>query len=197
MTAQPMPQGCKGKLACLTAERRAVQCIEFGFTLLDLLIVLVILGILAGILIPQYDGMISEARLNEASGELVAGLQYAGNLAVRYQRPFGLRANVGGNWFRVFDKQYKTDPTPHHDSVPPVDTNGVVLNPVDKKWYEKDYDTMETYEGVRITSVPAGNEICFYPDGHCSSSDKTFVLAYAGNQRTITVNGTTGRISVQ
>lgn len=171
--------------------------VQQGFTLVDLLIVILILGVLGVIAIPQFHSMVTEAKLNEATGELVSGLQYAGNLAVRYQRPFGLRANVGGNWFRIFDKQYKTDPHPHHDSVPPVDAKGVVLNPVDKKWYVKDYDTMGTYEGVRITSVPPGNEICFYPDGHCSSSDKTFVLAYGGDQRTITVNGITGRISVQ
>lgn len=149
--------------------------------------------------------MVTETKLNEATGELVSGLQYAGNLAVKYQRPFGLKAleaNVNGNWFRVFDYRYKDDTIPHHDCFPdpacdpPVDAYGVVLNPFDKKWYQKDFDTMKTYEGVSITSVPAGGQIRFYPDGHSDSSDNTFVLSLAGNQRTITVDGTTGRISV-
>ena len=170
---------------------------QLGFTLLDLLIVILILGVLAVIAIPQFHSIVTEARLNEAAGELVSGLQYAGNLAVKYQRPFAVQADVDGNWFRVFD----TDPSP--DSVPParpnndppVDADGVVLNPLDKKWYQKDFDDMKTYEGVKITSVPTGGEICFYPDGHSDSSDNTFVLGLAGNQRTITVDGTTGRIS--
>ena len=140
--------------------------------------------------------MVNEAKLNEAAGELVSGLQYAGNLAVQYQRPFGFEANVAGNWFKVFDYQYKTDSDPHHDYDPPVDVYGVILNPVDKKWYWKDYDDMETYKGVSITSVPAGGEIRFFPDGHSSSSDHTFVLSLDNDQRTITVNGTTGRVTV-
>lgn len=177
--------------------RSLTRYVEQGFTLIDLLIVVLILGILGAIIVPQFHSIMIETRLNEATGELVAGLQYAGNLAIKYQRPFGVQASSSGNWFRIFDDQYKTDPNPHHDYTPPVDAYGVVVNPVDKKWYEKDFDTMKTYEGVTMTSVPAGGEICFYPDGHSSSSDNTFVLSYAGDQRTITVNGTTGRISVQ
>lgn len=157
-----------------------------------------IIGVLGVLIIPQFHSMVSESKLNEATGELVSGLQYAGNLAIQYQRPFGLEANVGGNWFRVFDTAPYPDDVPpaRPDNKPPVDADGVVLNPVDKKWYIKDFDTMKTYEGVSITSVPDGGEIRFYPDGHSSSSDNTFVLSLAGNQRTITVNGTTGRISV-
>lgn len=169
-----------------------------GFTLLDLLIVIMIIGVLGVLVIPQFHSMVSESKLNEAAGELVSGLQYAGNLAIQYQRPFGLEADVGGNWFKVFDTAPYPDDVPpaRPDNKPPVDADGVVLNPVDKKWYIKDFDTMKTYEGVHIDSVPPGGEIRFYPDGHSSSSDNTFVLSLAGNQRTITVNGTTGRISV-
>jgi Tfp pilus assembly protein FimT len=159
--------------------------------------VIVILGILGTIAVPQFHSMMGARRLNAASGELVSALQYARNLAVKHQRPFGLNANLGGNWFRVYDDQYKTDNSPHHDEVPPVDANGVVLNPLDKTWYVIDYDTMDTYEGVTMTSIPSSNRVCFYPDGHSSSSDSTFVLSYTGAQRTITVNGTTGRIHVQ
>jgi len=159
--------------------------------------VIVILGILGTMAVPQFHSVMGARRLNAASGELVSALQYARNLAVKYQRPFGLRANLGGNWFRVYDDQYKLDSSPHHDVVPPVDANGVVLNPLDKTWYIIDYDTMDTYAGVTMTSIPATNRICFYPDGHSSSSNSAFVLRYCGVQRTITVNGTTGRIHVQ
>ena len=157
-----------------------------------------ILGVLGTLITPQFNSALTEAKLNEAAAELISGLQYAGSLAVKYQRPFGVKATVeaSGNWFRVFDDQYKADSSPHHTFDPPVDAYGVVLNPMDKKWYTKDFDTMKTYEGVKITSVPAGEEISFYPDGHSGSSDKTFGLSFGGEQRTITVNGTTGRVSV-
>lgn len=159
--------------------------------------VMVILGILGTIAVPQFHSMMGARRLNTAAGELVSALQYARNLAVKYQRPFGLRANVANNWFHVYDDKYRTDANPHHDEVPPVDAFGVVLNPLDKTWYIIDYDTMDTYEGVTMTSIPASSRICFYPDGHSSSSNSTFVVSYTGEQRTITVNGTTGRIHVQ
>ncbi|MBW2580130.1 MAG: prepilin-type N-terminal cleavage/methylation domain-containing protein [Deltaproteobacteria bacterium] len=172
-------------------------CENKGFSLLDLLIVIMILGILGVFLAPQLHSTLTEARLNEATGELVSGLHYAQSLAVTHQRPFGLAANVAENWFRVFDHQYRTDANPHHNETPPVDGYGVVLNPMDKKWYTVDFDTAHPYEGVSIDSVPAsGGMISFYPDGHSSVSDSVFVLGFGGEQRTITVDGIIGKISV-
>ncbi len=173
------------------------RCENKGFSLLDLLITLLILGILVVLVTPQLHSMVTGARLNEATGELVSGVHYARNLAVTHQRPFGLMADVAGNWFRVFDYQYMTDGSPHHDGTPPVDAYGVVLNPMDKTWYIRDFDTTKTYEGVKLNSVPTGGVISFYPDGHSSSTDTVFVLGYGEEQRTVTVDGTTGQISVQ
>jgi prepilin-type N-terminal cleavage/methylation domain-containing protein len=166
-----------------------------GFTLCELLIVALILGILGAVTAPHFKGVITEIKLNEAAAELVGGLQYARNLAVEYQRPFGIKADTSGNWFRVFDDRYKADANPHHSSDPPVDAYGVVLEPLNKTWYVKTYDTI--YKGVKITAVPAGGEIRFYPDGHSAASDHTFLINLDTAQRTITVNGTTGRVSVQ
>ena len=168
-----------------------------GFSLIDLLMVIMILGFIGMLMIPQFHSVTSKVKLKEATIELVSGLEYAVNLAVKYQRPFGVKATVeaNGNWFRVFDNQYKADSNPHITSDPPVDAYGVVLNPIDKKWYTRDFDTIKTCEGVKIASVPPGEEIRFYPDAHSDSSDNTFVLSFGGEQRTITVDGITGRIS--
>jgi type II secretion system protein H len=168
-----------------------------GFSLLDLLIVLMILGIMGVILAPQLYSMMTEARLNEATREMVSGLQYAQSLAVTHQRPFGLKADVEGNWFRVFDYQHRDDSNPHHDETPPVDGYGVVMNPLDKNWYIVDLDTVHTYEGVNLKAAPSDGMISFYPDGHSSSEDPFFVLSYGGDTKTITVDGTTGKIRVE
>ncbi|MFC1516186.1 GspH/FimT family pseudopilin [Thermodesulfobacteriota bacterium] len=168
-----------------------------GFSLLDLTLVLMIIGILGMIVLPTLNNLISQTKVNAAAGELVSGLEYARSLAVEYRKPFGLR--VDGNQFKIFDDAYKSDPNPHHTAQPPVDAYGVVVNPVDKKWYIKDFDAMENYNGVDITSVPSGGEIRFFPDGHCSDpagSANTFVLDDDGGQITISVDGTTGRVSV-
>ena len=165
-----------------------------GFSLLDLLIVIMILGIMGMLVAPNLHS--TEARLNEAAREMVFGLQYAQSLAVAHQRPFGLKADVDGNWFRVFDYQYRDDTSPHHDATPPVDSYGVVLNPVDKSWYSVDFDTAQTYEGVSVDSAPTGGMISFHPDGHSSLDDSVFVMSFGGDTRTITVDGTTGKIVV-
>ena len=142
-------------LTYLIGARPAILHPQLGFSLLDLVIVIVIIGILGTIAVPQFHSMVGARRLNAASGELVSALQYARNLAVKYQRPFGLRANLGANWFRVYDDKYRLDPHPHQDEAPPVDAQGVVLNPLDKTWYIIDYDTMGTYEAVSYTHLRA------------------------------------------
>ena len=165
-----------------------------GFSLLDLLIVLMILGIMGILVAPQLNSMMTGDRLNEAAREMVSGLQYAQNLAVTHQRPFAFKVDVGGNCFRVLDYQFRDDANPHHDGTPPVDSYGVVLNPVDKSWYSVDFDTAQTYKGVSIDSAPT--EISFYPDGHSSLDDSVFVMSFGEDTRTITVDGTTGKIRV-
>ncbi len=175
-----------------------------GFALFDLLIVAVILGILAMIAVPQVQSLISENRLNGSAGEVVTGLQYAANLAVRYQRPFAVKADSAGNWFSVCESAV----TPPLPGDPPVQAEDkcilqgnskgyVVLNPFDKTWYVRDFDEIDAFQGVRIMSVPAGNQVIFYPDGHAGASDSEFVVSLNEKQRTITVNSTTGRITVQ
>lgn len=170
-----------------------------GFTLLDLLIVIMILGIVGTIAIPRFQSLAAEAKLSAAAGELVAGLQYAASLAVRHRRPFGLKADVSGNWFKIYDT------APYPDSIPParpnndphVDQSGVVLDPHTKTWYEKDFDAWDVYSGVKITSLPTGAEVRFYPDGHTAETDSVIIVSYGGNRRTITISGFTGRIRVE
>lgn len=164
-----------------------------GFTLLDSLIVIVILGIIGMIIIPQFHGLIRETQLNEAATELVSGMQYAGNLAVRYRRPFGFRADAAGRWFRIYDNRYAGDASAHTDQDPPVTAYGVVLNPLDKSWYIRNFADMENYRAVTFTDAT----IVFYPDGHSASSDTTVTVGLGSRQKTITVDGTTGRIRTQ
>lgn len=165
-----------------------------GFTLLDSLIVIAILGILGMIIVPQFQGMVQETRLNEAAAEIVSGMQYAGNLAVRYRRPFGFQADAAGRWFKIYDNRYAADAAAHATDDPPVTAYGVVLNPLDKSWYLRDFDEMENYRAVTFTPDV---QILFYPDGHSSASDSILTVRLGAAQRTIKADGSTGRISVQ
>jgi len=171
-----------------------------GFTLLDSLIVIVILGIISVVVVPQFQGMVQETRLTEAAAELVSGMQYAGNLAVRYRRPFGFQADAAGHWFKIYDNHYAAL-TPAEAAAltaadPPVTAYGVVLNPIDKSWYLRDFDDMENYRAVTFTITPSAT-IVFYPDGHSGNSNTVVTVSLGGRQRTIEVDGATGRISVE
>ncbi|MBI9089380.1 MAG: GspH/FimT family pseudopilin [Desulfobacterium sp.] len=168
-----------------------------GFSLVDLMIAMMILGIMVLSVPLMFKDLLAEKRLIQASTELVLGLDYARSLAVSRRRPFCVRANIGGNWFRVVDALYATDPFPHHGNDPPLSAFGLVLNPLDKHWYEVDFDRGELHGTVTLTAVPLGNEVCFYPDGHTGSADTAMSLTCAGTTRTITINGMTGQISVQ
>lgn len=162
-----------------------------GFTLLEVIIVLTIVAIVAMLVLPQFESMINESRLNAAAGELVSGLEYASNLAALYERPFGIRASVGGTNFTVFDARYKSDAAAHTAATPPVTGYGVVVNPADRKWYSCDL------QGAAITAAPTNGEVLFYPMGHCAVSSNVVVVAYRSRTRTLTVNGLTGRVAVQ
>ena len=164
-----------------------------GFTLVDMLIVIAILGIIGMAVIPQLQGMIQETRLTEATAEIVSGMQYAENLAIRYRRPFGFQADAAGHWFKVYDSRYAADAAAHATDDPPVTSYGVVLNPLDKSWYQHDFDDMENYRAVSFTSA----QIVFYPDGHSAASNTTVTVSLGGRQKTIKADGATGRISVQ
>ncbi len=167
-----------------------------GFSLVDLMITMMILGILVLSVPLMFGNLFAEKQLIQASTELVLGLDYARSLAVSRRRPFCVRASISDNRFRVIDALYATDPVPHHGNDPPLSAFGLVLNPLNKQWYEVNFDQGEIHANVSLTAVPPGDEVCFFPDGHTSSADTAMALACAGKTITITINGMTGKISV-
>ncbi len=175
-----------------------------GIAFLDFLIVVVILGIAAMIALPQLYSVLAEEKLISAAREIDSALQYARSLAVRHQRHFAVTADVAGNWFGVCESAV-TPPLPGDPQVQAEDKcilqgnpeGYVVLNPFEKKWYIKDFDEIDTFQGVKITAVPSGNQVVFYPDGHTGLSESVFVVTLNDRQKTITVDGMTGRVTVQ
>ncbi len=171
-----------------------------GFTLLELLLVLLILGVLGLAVSPSLMSALAKERLKAGAGGLADAFAYARILAVSNERVYGVDVDVDGNWYRVFDNDYKeNDPnTSHHDDDPPVHTDGLVQQPISKDWYKVDLDSAATSDGVEITAGPDGNEVLFHPDGHTSSAvDQTCTLSCGGYTLDLTIKAGTGRVVIQ
>ncbi len=75
-----------------------------GFTLLELLVALVVLGVLLSIAIPSFSSTLDRQRLDNAVGSLAGGLAYTRLEAVRRNRVVTI-APIGDDWnsgWRVF-----------------------------------------------------------------------------------------------
>ncbi len=69
-----------------------------GLSLLELLVTLAIIGILALIGVPAYDGMIEAQRLRAAAEALAADLRWARSEAIKRGVPVRFACTGGGHW---------------------------------------------------------------------------------------------------
>lgn len=71
-----------------------------GFSIVELMIAVVILGIIAGIGLPSFVGAIQNSRLNAAADDVVDALRYARSEAVQRNEEVRLTAagNYSGGW---------------------------------------------------------------------------------------------------
>lgn len=176
---------------------RVAPC-KSGFTLVDLLITLLLIGLFSMMAMPAFQDLAAGVKLDSATAELSSAIEYAGSLAVRYRRPFLVTIWRNRNRIRVIDSRFEHDLTNDHpDADPPVWKRGIVAHPVEKTRYVIDYDDIERFEGVDITAITGEEEIYFYPDGHCSTEATKIALAYGGGSRTVYIDGVTGRVTVQ
>ena len=93
---------------------------ERGFTLIELMVGVAILGIAAVIAVPAFGGMFERMRLTGAANELAADLQLARSEAVRRRAAVSLAAAADGQGYRIFsgDVDLKTVSFPSGMSLP-------------------------------------------------------------------------------
>ncbi len=167
-----------------------------GFTLIDTMIAVLIIGIIGMTALPKISDFLTDRRLSAACSLVMAGLEYASALSIRYQRPFSMSTDTTIKQFQVKD----TAPYPDSSAVvrtgnaPPVNAEDVVFNPVADQWYATRLDQMPGLEEIQISSIPA--DITFYPDGHSGEFDSLLIVALGSMSKTIRVDSISSRVSI-
>lgn len=149
-----------------------------AFTLLELMVVLLLLGIISAIAVPSINSTLDEMKLDSAAQEIVSAIYYIQSLAIKEGIVYGVQFNAETNSFNCIQ-------------------TGLVINPLDKKQYQVDFNAEGHLQGVDITSASfLAGKLTFDSLGEASESG-TVLLDYAGRQKTITVSAPIGKVTIQ
>jgi len=121
---------------------------QIGFTLIELMIVVVIAGILLGIGIPSYNTLRNNNCLVTNTNRLVATLQYARSEAAKRNSAVSVRARLG-SWRLGFE--IVTDEAPGCTGIDDVDGNGACTNDAILKIIELGCGDIDPTRGLQIT----------------------------------------------
>ena len=156
---------------------------SYGFTMVEVMVVLLILGIVSSVAVPAINGTLDEMKIDGAAREVVSAIYYVQSLAIKEGVIYGMEFFPATDSFRCYDKP----------------TGTTLYNPVDKKPYVVDFTGDGYLQGVDIVSasfVPGNiKSVTFNSLGE---PDKfgSVVLGYRGYQKTINVSLPLGKVSV-
>lgn len=166
-----------------------------GFTLIEIMVVVIILGIIAGVMIPNLGGSIDSTRLETASGRIAELLDYCYNAAVATGRVHGVIFSPDGRQYKVVVETPPDAENPESDqpTLEPVKLPGMIESPLpdgiklaEAAAFEEDLLTTEEGE-VRVL---------FFPDGTTEFANLT-LSDDKGAKRVVKLNGLSGTISVE
>ena len=158
-------EGVSASLPCRDAvSARSAR----GVTLLELLIVIALMAIVAGFVIPMFNGPVSTSELRASARQLAAGLRLARSEALAERRETFLVVDVAGKRFKV-----DRDPAEH-----------ALSSRVDVKLFTAQNDLVSDTIG----------SIRFFPDG--GSNGGRITVASGARKFDVDVDWLTGRVAI-
>ena len=139
-----------------------------GVTLLELLIVLALMAIVAGIVLPMFGGPVSTSELRASARQLAAGLRLGGSEAVAQRRETFLVLDVAGKRFKV-DRDAKEHALPSR---------------IELKLFTAQNDLVDESVG----------SIRFFPDG--GSNGGRITVASGERKYDVDIDWLTGRVAI-
>jgi type II secretion system protein H len=173
-----------------------------GFTFVEILIVVMIMGIIATISLPALNETLEDTRLRGAADEVVTALEYAQLTAMTSGRE--TRVNIESNDERIDVRQYTTNADLFNggDELAAADVeNGTYeLMPYPSKKgvnYSFDFPDVDRFKGVDITISDFDNiNPVFFDAQGAPSRGGSATLALGSSQIVVTMDALTGKVSV-
>lgn len=161
-----------------------------GFTLLELLVVLVLMSLMTALAVPRLAGTLAAANARASSRRIATALRYARNHAASEKAVYVAAFHPGAARVTVgrMPESARGMGMPAKDGLPLIDPRGFTLP-----------------DGVRIESMgPVSGEaeegepaaILFYPDG-ASSGGRVTVADEKGLRAAISVDGILGTVRLE
>jgi type II secretory pathway pseudopilin PulG len=169
-----------------------------GFTLVEALIIIFILGIVATLAVPTLQSGLAESRLAGASGEITVALEYAQLVAMTSGAQTRVTIYAASDTIRVerFEISFDIMGADIEIPVPEDDIEGgdwaIVDHPASRgKDYEIVFADEDRFDGVDITSANFGvipTETVTFDAMGVPSDEGTVTLTLGGNQVIVTVD---------
>jgi general secretion pathway protein H len=75
---------------------------DSGVSMLEMMIVVVVIGLLAAISLPNFGGTIHKMKFDNEGRDIVSALRYARSAAITLQQPIGVYFDINGKKTRTF-----------------------------------------------------------------------------------------------
>jgi type II secretion system protein H len=194
-------RGGAGLLVCRGGWKFRPRAARGGFSLIELMVVVVLIGIMAAMIIPEMKGTYEEALLRSTSRELVGVFNIASSRAISLNQFLRVRLDLGTG--RYATERQASDRTTRSAFVPVRDLPGGegkldtrISVKIRKPSGEDDRSEPAAVRAPEDADIPEGSAaIAFYPDGTAEASE-IVLQDRAGFRLALRVNPVTSRVRV-